>query len=114
MRALVTVLTCAAIVGPAVAACSDAPTNSTKRSEIVSVEYRGPVDIAGFDCALVGDSSVVNRICYDAGRKYMIINLTGRYYSYCGIDAATVSSLKSAASKGQYYNFAIKGRFACT
>lgn len=43
----------------------------------------------------------------------MVIDLSGRYYQYCGIDSVTVASLLSAGSKGQYYNAAIKGRFAC-
>ena len=82
-------------------------------AETVNVKYRGPVDLAPFACESVSRSSLVKRVCYDKREQYMIINLQGTYYHYCGIDAGTVGQLQNADSMGRYYNAAIKGRFDC-
>ena len=82
-------------------------------AEAVIVKYRGPVDLKPFSCETVSRSSLVKRVCYDRKERYMIINLQGTYYHYCGIDAGTVSSLLGASSMGRYYNAAIKGNFDC-
>jgi len=55
----------------------------------------------------------VNRVCYDRQNEYMLIQLNGTYYHYCGIDSATVSALLAANSVGSDYNARIKGRFDC-
>ena len=53
-------------------------------AESVFVKYRGEVDLAPFDCSGVDRSSLVRRVCYDRRESYMIINLNGTYYRYCG------------------------------
>lgn len=82
-------------------------------AESVNVKYRGVVHLAPFKCEAVSRSSLVQRVCYDRRNSYMIINLSGAYYHYCEIDAATVSALLGAESMGTYYNRSIKGRFDC-
>lgn len=88
-------------------------TATSAAAEIVNVKYRGLVDLAPFECEAFTRSSLVRRVCFDAAHSYMLINLDGTWYHYCGIDAATVSALKSAGSMGRYYNANIKGRFDC-
>lgn len=85
--------------------------------EVISVKYRGPVDLnhprARFKCEEIARSSLVRRVCYESPSRYMIINLNGTYYHYCGIDKETVASLLAAGSMGRYYNQVVKGRFDC-
>ena len=82
-------------------------------AETVNVKYRGPVDLAPFQCESINRSSLVTRVCYDRKEQYMVIGLQGTYYHYCEIDAATVSALRNAQSMGRFYNQAIKGKFDC-
>lgn len=86
---------------------------ASSRSEIVIVKFRGAVDVGSFDCEYVSRSSFIQRVCYDQTHAYMIIQLNGTYYHYCGIDRGTVQELKSAPSMGRYFNAMIKGRFDC-
>jgi KTSC domain len=89
------------------------PFSSNAIAESVVVKYRGEVDLAPFQCTTVNRSSFVNRVCYDEGNQYMLIQLGPTYYHYCGIDHATVSALLNAESVGRFYNASIKGRFDC-
>jgi len=82
-------------------------------AESVVVKYRGEVDLEPFQCTTVDRSSFVNRVCYDEGNQYMLIQLGSTYYHYCGIDHATVSGLLNAESVGKFYNASIKGHFDC-
>lgn len=82
-------------------------------AETVMVKYRGPVDLAPFNCEWVSRSSVVNRLCYDAKEKYVVVNLTGTYYHYCEVPANVVSAWRQADSMGRYYNAVMKGKYDC-
>lgn len=82
-------------------------------AETVNVKYRGPVDLAPFQCESVSRSSLVTRVCYDRKEQYMVIGLQGTYYHYCEIDPGTVAALRGAASMGRFYNSNIKGNFDC-
>jgi hypothetical protein len=77
------------------------------------VKYRGPVDLAPFDCQDVTRSSVVTRVCYDKREQYMIIKLRETYYHYCEIPARVVAELRGADSMGRYYNTFLRGNFDC-
>jgi len=83
------------------------------QAETVNVKYRGPVDLAPFDCQTITRSSFIERICFDPKNTYMLIELSGTWYHYCEIDKDTVSNLMAANSMGHYYNASIKGRFDC-
>ena len=85
----------------------------TVHAETVNVKYRGPVDLAPFQCESVSKSSLVTRICYDRKEQYMVIALQGTYYHYCQIDGGTVAGLRGADSMGRFYNSYIKGNFDC-
>jgi hypothetical protein len=82
-------------------------------AETVNVKYRGPVNLAPFQCESVSRSSLVTRVCYDRKEQYMVIGLQGTYYHYCEIDPGTVNALRGAESMGRFYNANIKGRFDC-
>jgi hypothetical protein len=87
-------------------------------AETVDVKYRGPVDLANFECTGELDSSLVKRVCYNADKAYMLIRLKNTWYHYCEIDRATVDALLAADSLGRYYNASIKdsgtgGKFGC-
>jgi hypothetical protein len=83
------------------------------QAETVVVRYRGSVDLAPFECETITRSSFIERVCYDAGNAYMLIDLKGAWYHYCEIDKGTVSALLGAESMGRFYNAEIKGRFDC-
>lgn len=95
----------------ALAVCLGLPVPSS--AETVFVKYRGPVDLAPFDCQVVTRSSLVNRVCYHKHEEYMIIKLRDTYYHYCEIPAGIVSELRSAESMARYYNTFIRGNFDC-
>jgi hypothetical protein len=78
-------------------------------AEMVTVKYRGPVDLNPFNCTAVSRSSFIRRVCYDAANAYMIIKLKSTYYHYCEIDARTVADLLDAESMGRFYRSNIKG-----
>jgi len=98
-----------------------ASTNSVESQEqwtpnFVTVKYRAdPVDIAApyFESLDRSDSSVVGGAWFDSENQYLIINLQGTVYHYCGLDDSVWSSLKSAPSMGTYFQGYIKGSFDC-
>jgi hypothetical protein len=81
--------------------------------EVVIVKYRGPVDLAGFECQASPQSSLVWRTCYDAPHQYLLVNLQGTYYHYCKIAPSDVRAWRSADSLGRYFNVNIEGNFGC-
>ena len=84
-------------------------------AECLMVKYRDtPVCLDSFTCSDTPQSSFVRRVCYDAAKAYMLIQLKVTWYHYCAIDQTTVSALLSAPSVGSYYNKNIRaGRFDC-
>lgn len=108
---------CVATVGLALILLATA-SGSAVAAETVDVKYRGPVDLAKFECTGELDSSVVKRVCYNAEHSYMLIRLKQVWYHYCEIDQGTVSALLAAESKGAFYSESIKdsgtgGKFGC-
>src|SRR5271166_502840 len=82
-------------------------------SETVIVKYRGPVNLAPFQCEKITRSSLINEVCYDKDKQYMLIQLNDTWYHYCDIDGDTVTELLNASSMGHYYNASIKRSFDC-
>lgn len=91
----------------------DLKINIGGKGESIYVQYRGVVPLDSFVCQRIENSSLVNRICYDETKHYMIISLQGVYYHYCEIGKAIVDNLLKAESKGAFYNAQIKGHFDC-
>ena len=83
-------------------------------AETVNVEGRGAVDLKPFVCQDITRSSLVNRLCYDAPNRTMIVQLNSAYSQYCDVPEAARDSFLNAPSMGQYYNAYIKGSGAKT
>jgi len=86
--------------------------SSFSYAESVYVELSGMVNTNSFECTYVV-SSVVDRVCYERKKRYMLISLRGRYYHYCDIDASTVKRLITAPSIGSFFNQSIRSKYDC-
>jgi hypothetical protein len=78
-------------------------------AETVNVEHVGTVNLVPFACQDITRSSIVNRVCYDAASRHMIVQANAAYSQYCGVPEAVRDSFLNAPSMGQYYNANIKG-----
>jgi len=78
-------------------------------SETIEVGNRGAVDLGTFECRDVTRSSVLQRVCYDADRRYLIVAVKGVYDQYCDLPETTFDSLLTAPSMGQFFNRNISG-----
>jgi hypothetical protein len=76
-------------------------------AETVDVEGRA-VDLKPFVCQDITRSSLVNRVCYDARNRVMIVQSNTVYSQYCDVPEAARDSFLNAPSIGQYYNATIK------
>jgi len=84
--------------------------------DYVSVKYRNtPVNIgtSDFEYLNTDKSSWIRGAWYDSSNRYMVINLDGTYYHYCGMQENIWKNFKRAESFGRYYNQHIKGQFDC-
>ena len=72
-------------------------------TEKVDVGERGAIDLAPFACTNTPRSSLVQRICYDEARHYLLVNIRGSYRDYCELPAATFNAFIAAPSMGQFY-----------
>jgi hypothetical protein len=78
-------------------------------AEIINVQGRGAVDLKPFVCQDITRSSRVSRVCYDAAKRTMIVQLNSAYSHYCDVPEAARDSFLNAPSMGQYYNANIRG-----
>jgi hypothetical protein len=85
----------------------------TVLAETVVVKYRRPVDLSHFSCPATKSSSLVQRLCYDAREKYLLVSLNGVYYHYCGVPQHLVTAWQAADSLGRFYNAEVKGSYDC-
>ena len=83
-------------------------------AETVNVERRGAVDLTPFACQDITRSSLVSRVCYDAAKRSMIVQVKTIYSQYCDVPEATRDGFLNAPSMGQYYHANIKGSAAKT
>lgn len=78
-------------------------------SETIAVKYRnGALPLDTFQCENKFSSSVVERICYDETKNYLVVNLKGTNYHYCSVGKSLFQSFLKAESKGSFYNQQIK------
>lgn len=62
----------------------------------------------------IADSAALASIAYDASRGLLQLQFRDQTtYSYSGVPVAVHEALLRAPSKGEYFNSAIRGRFAC-
>ena len=71
--------------------------------ETVEVRGRGAVDLAPFACTDTPRSTVVQRVCYDEGRRHLLVNVGGAYSEYCRLPAPTFDAFVAAPSMGQFF-----------
>ncbi len=79
----------------------------------LSIKYRpDSVDVAKpyFESIDTSESSLVSGAWYDKSHSYMIINLRGTNYHYCGLTNDVWNAFKLTLSKGSFYNNSIKGK----
>lgn len=85
-------------------------------AEIIYVKYRTtPIDISSehFKELKLKSSSVVNRIVFDKGNRYLLVQLNQTFYHYCGVPEHIVDTWQHATSLGTFYNVNIKGNYDC-
>jgi hypothetical protein len=91
---------------------------SAAADEQLCPKYGACVPAAAFDCRDVTKSSLVTRVCYAPGKRYMVVGLQGVDYHYCEIGAEVVQAFLDAGSMGRFYREHIRsdatgGRFDC-
>ncbi len=77
-------------------------------AETVQVKYRGEINLSTFQCETISRSSFIKRVCYDAANRYLVLNLKGTYYHYCGVPNGTIADFMAAPSMGSYFNKSIR------
>jgi hypothetical protein len=73
-------------------------------SETVDVPGRGVVDLRTFECRDINRSTIVQRVCYDAARDYLLVAVRGAYHQYCRVSAETYAAFMGAPSMGLFFN----------
>ncbi len=88
-------------------------------SNIIWVKYRStPIDLDNrqFELHDTSVSSWIRGVWYDKGNDYLIINLSGTYYHYCGVPTRIWSiykNFKQHQSYGRAYRNYLKGQYDC-
>lgn len=91
------------------------PFHSANAREI-KVKYRAdPVDVDNghFQVIETKPSTLVQQIIYDSPNNYLLVDLNGTFYHYCGIPGSVVSAWVASPSLGSFYNSAVKGNYDC-
>jgi hypothetical protein len=89
-----------------------------EEAETVEVKDRGTVDLKSFDCRDITRSSLINRVCYDAGDRRMLVQRYASYQQYCDVPKDTLDAFLNAPSMGRFFKADIdggdgNGRYAC-
>ena len=88
-------------------------TLSSAASADIYVKYQGWVDETQMADLWTKDSSVVYNMWYDDYYEYLIVNLQGTNYHYCGIPSDVVAEWQFSSSLGTYYSWYIRGNYDC-
>ncbi|NLG05537.1 MAG: KTSC domain-containing protein [Clostridia bacterium] len=86
------------------------------QSNYVDVKYSDSsvnLEDSRFEYLSTAGSSFINGAWYDSAEEYMVIELSGTYYHYCGMPESIWKEFKKAGSFGTYYNDWIKGKYGC-
>ena len=79
-------------------------------SETIDVRDRGAVDLAPFECRDITRSSLIQRVCYDQARRYLVVAIRGSYDFYCELPPQTYDGFMAAPSMGQFFKENIRPR----
>ena len=85
-------------------------------SETVEVRERGAVDLAPFECRDITRSSLIQRVCYDQARNYLVVAIRGSYDFYCELQPQTYDGFMAAPSMGRFFKENIRAhsdRYGC-
>jgi hypothetical protein len=80
-----------------------------EEAEIVGAKDRGAVDLKPFHCQDITRSSVIDRVCYDAESRRMLVQRHAAYHPYCDLPKDTLDAFLNAPSMGRYYRANIEG-----
>lgn len=89
-----------------------------EEAETVEVKDRGTVDLKSFDCRDITRSSLINRVCYDAEGRRMLVQRYVAYQQYCDVPRDTLDAFLNAPSMGRFFKTDIDDgdgswRYAC-
>jgi hypothetical protein len=82
-------------------------------AETVSVEHGDEIDLAPFQCTDLPQGRRLNRACYDAANRYLLVAIDGKYRQYCEIESGTLERLLGSHSIDHFFTSIIEGRFGC-
>lgn len=86
--------------------------------ETVDLGNSTTLDLTTFDCRDINRSTIVQRVCYSASERAVMVAVRGSYQHYCGVPAETYDALMIAPSMGIFLNRVLRiagadGRYAC-
>ncbi|MCS3449660.1 MULTISPECIES: KTSC domain-containing protein [Bradyrhizobium] len=87
--------------------------------ETVDLGHSTTVDLSSFECRDINRSTIVQRVCYRADQRALLVAVRGSYQHYCGVPAETYDALMNAPSMGVFLNRVLRiagadGRYSCT
>jgi hypothetical protein len=76
------------------------------------------VDLSTFECRDINRSTIVQRVCYSAGERTLLVAVRGSYQHYCGVPVETFDAPMNAPSMGIFLNRVLRiagadGRYTC-
>jgi len=87
--------------------------------ETVDLGNSTAVDLSSFECRDINRSTIVQRVCYRADQRALLVAVRGSYQHYCGVPTETYDALMIAPSIGVFLNRVLRiagadGRYSCT
>jgi hypothetical protein len=87
-------------------------------SEKIEVRGIGAVDLRTFECRDINRSTVVQRVCYEAAQRTLLVEARGAYQQFCNVPAETYAAFMVAPSMGLFFNRSVSdpgsgGRYRC-
>ncbi|GIQ72617.1 KTSC domain-containing protein [Bradyrhizobium sp. RD5-C2] len=87
--------------------------------ETVDLGNSTTVNLSSFDCRDINRSTIVQRVCYSASERTLLVAVRGSYQHYCGVPTETYDALMIAPSMGVFLNRVLRiagadGRYACS
>ncbi|WP_375774942.1 KTSC domain-containing protein [Bradyrhizobium sp. ma5] len=87
--------------------------------ETVDLGNSTTVNLSSFECRDINRSTIVQRVCYSASERTLLVAVRGSYQHYCGVPTETYDALMIAPSMGVFLNRVLRiagadGRYACS
>ncbi|MHC2462270.1 KTSC domain-containing protein [Bradyrhizobium embrapense] len=86
--------------------------------ETVDLGNSTSVDLTTFDCRDINRSTIIQRVCYSASERTLLVAVRASYLHYCGVPMETYDALMIAPSMGVFLNRVLRiagadGRYTC-